>query len=216
MSAFNAGVGNKRGDELDGADRVVVSRDRVSDVVRIAVRVQDRNHWNLQPLRFLHGQVFDAGVEDEDGSWHAAHVLDAAQILLELDDLFLHLHDFFFLQAVLAGVRQLELHLLHFIDALPDGLEVREHPAEPALVDEEHVGAQGFFLKDLSGLPLGSDKQHRLAGGNGVADEGIGLLHPSQRLLKIDDVDAVAFPKEELLHLWVPPVRLVPEMDSCF
>ena len=99
---------------------------------------------------------------------------------------------------------------------LPDGLEVRQHPAEPALVDEEHVGAQGFFLKDFSGLPLGSDKQDRLAGGDGVADEGIGLFHPSQCLLKIDDVDAVAFAEEELLHLRVPPIRLVPEMDTRF
>ena len=114
MSAFDTGVGNARRDELDGANGVVVSRDRVGDVVRIAVRVQNRDHGNLQPVRFLYGNVFDAGVEDEDGSWNAAHVLDAAQILLELDDLFLHLHDFFFLQPVLAGVRQLGLPSFSF------------------------------------------------------------------------------------------------------
>ncbi len=74
----------------------------------------------------------------------------------------------------------------------------------------------GFFLKDLSGLPLGPDKQDRLAGGDGVADEGIGLFHPSQCLLKVDDVDAVAFSKEVLLHLRVPPIRLVAEMDTRF
>ena len=122
----------------------------------------------------------------------------------------------FFFRPYWLGSASLALHLFHLIDALPDGLEVREHPAEPALVDEEHVGAQGFFLKDFSGLPFGSDKQDRLAGGDGVADEGIGLLHPSQCLLKIDDIDAVAFSKEELLHLRVPPIRLVPEMDTRF
>lgn len=122
----------------------------------------------------------------------------------------------FFLQSVLAGIREFGLQLLHLIDALPDRLEVREHSAEPTLVDEEHVGAQGFFLKDLGGLPFCPDKQDRLAGGNSVADEGIGLLHPSQCLLKVDDVDAVTFAKEELLHLWVPPIRLVSEMDTRF
>ena len=98
--------------------------------------------------------------------------------------------------------------------AIIRGVEVREHPTEPALIHEEHIGAHGFLLKNFGGLPFGSDKQDRLAGGDGVADEGIGLLHASQRLLKVDDVDAVTFSKEKLLHLWVPAVRLVPEMDT--
>ena len=102
--------------------------------------------------------MFDACVQHEYSTWNTAHVLNPAQILLELDDLFLHLHDFFFLQAVLAGICQLGPQLFHFIDALANGLKVCQHPAEPALVDEEHVGAQGLFLKDFSGLPLGPDK----------------------------------------------------------
>jgi hypothetical protein len=122
----------------------------------------------------------------------------------------------FFLQSVLTGIGQLGSQLFHFVDALSNGLKVRQHSTEPALVDEEHVGADSFFLKDFSGLPLGSDKQDGLACGDGIADEGIGLLHPSQCLLKVDDVDAVAFSEEELLHLWVPSIRLVPEMDTRF
>ena len=122
----------------------------------------------------------------------------------------------FFFSPYWLGICQLGSQLFHFFDAFADRLKVRQHSAEPALIDEEHIGAQGFFLKNFSGLPLGSDKQDRLAGSDGVADEGIGLFHPSQCLLKVDDIDAVAFAKEELLHLRVPPIRLVSEMDTCF
>ena len=216
VSAFDAGVGNARGDELDGANGVVVPGDRIRDMVGIAVAVEDRDDRNLQPGGFLHGDLLDSRVEHEDGAGKATHVLDAGQEFLEFDDFFLHSADFFFRQTVLAGIGEHAFQLLHLVDAAPDGLEVRQHAAEPALIHVKHVGAQGFFLEDFRRLPLGSDKQDRLPGGDGVADEGIGLFHPCECLLQIDDVDAVAFAKEELLHLRVPPVRLVAEMDTSF
>src|SRR5512144_1426274 len=43
VSAFDAGLGNARGDELNRANRVVVPGDRIRDMVGIAVAVDDRD-----------------------------------------------------------------------------------------------------------------------------------------------------------------------------
>jgi hypothetical protein len=65
-------------------------------------------------------------------------------------------------------------------------------------------------------LALGTDEQDGVTGRHGVASEGIGLLHALDRLLKVDNVDAVAFPEQEPLHLGVPTIRLVSEVDAGF
>src|SRR5699024_5365114 len=46
--ALGGPVGNHAGEQADGADRVVVARDRVVDLVRVAVRVQDRHDRDVQ------------------------------------------------------------------------------------------------------------------------------------------------------------------------
>jgi hypothetical protein len=45
-------------------------------------------------------------------------------------------------------------------------------------------------------------------------DEGVGGLDALQRLLEVDDVDAVALTEDEPLHLRVPAAGLVPEVDT--
>ena len=47
-----------------------------------------------------------------------------------------------------------------------------------------------------------------------VADEDIGLLDPRERLLQVDDVDAVPLHEDEAAHLGIPAARLVSEMDA--
>jgi hypothetical protein len=37
-----------------------------------------------------------------------------------------------------------------------------------------------------------------------------------ERLAQVDDVDPVARVEDELLHLWVPTLRLVSEMNTRF
>src|SRR3989304_396353 len=50
------------------------------------------------------------------------------------------------------------------------------------------------------------------AGGQ-LPDEGVGLAELLQGLLEIDDVDAVALPEDVFLHLGVPPLGLVAEVN---
>ena len=72
----------------------------------------------------------------------------------------------------------------------------------------------GVGLDRVLRLLLGADEQHDAAVGDQVADERVGGLDPRQRLLQIDDVDAVALAVDESLHLRVPAAGLVSEVDT--
>ena len=50
--------------------------------------------------------------------------------------------------------------------------------------------------------------------GDGLLDELVGAVDERQRLLQVDDVDAVALGEDEALHLRVPAPGLVPEVDA--
>ena len=95
-------------------------------------------------------------------------------------------------------------------------LEVGQHAAQPTLVDIELVGAFGLFFQNFSRLTFCADEQDGVTGCHGVASEGIGLLHAFNRLLKVDNVDAVTFSEQKPLHFRIPTVGLVSEMDAGF
>ena len=50
--------------------------------------------------------------------------------------------------------------------------------------------------------------------GDGLLDEVVRLVDVGQRLLQVDDVDAVALGEDEALHLRVPAPGLMPEVDT--
>src|SRR5205823_3893602 len=104
--------------------------------------------------------------------------------------------------------------LVQLLDALLDRDEVRQEPAEPALVDVVHVRALRLFGDGLLRLLLRADEEDLAAVGGEVTDERVRLLDPVERLLEIDDVDPVALHEDELLHLRVPPASLMSEMDT--
>ncbi len=55
-----------------------------------------------------------------------------------------------------------------------------------------------------------------MPGGREVRDELGGLLEHLQGLLQVDDVNAVALAEDVLLHLGVPALGLMPEVNSRF
>jgi len=102
------------------------------------------------------------------------------------------------------------------LDRLADGLEVREHAAEPALVHVGLLGALGFLLDGVARRALGADEQHRAAVGDHAPDEARSLRIHRLGLLEIDDVDLVSLAEDEWGHLRVPEAGLVSEMDTRF
>src|SRR5262245_42343189 len=95
-----------------------------------------------------------------------------------------------------------------------DSGEVCEHAAKPALVDIGHSDASGLLGNRLLGLLLGPDEENRPTVGHGLLDEVVSPVDEGQRLLEVDDVDAVALGENVALHLRVPPAGLVPEVDA--
>ena len=104
MGSFKTGIGDSRGDQLDRSDGIVVPGDGVIDAVWVAIGVHDRDDRDAQSVGLLNCNTLDAGVEHKDTSGKAIHVLDPAEILLELDPLFLHLAEFFLGQTVVGAI----------------------------------------------------------------------------------------------------------------
>jgi hypothetical protein len=90
LSALRAGnsvdcrFGGEIAIERDGAAGIVVAGNDKGDPVRITIGVDDRGNGNTKPLRFLNGDVFLVGVDDEDEIRQAAHVLYAAERAIKL------------------------------------------------------------------------------------------------------------------------------------
>ena len=104
------------GQQGDGADRVVVARDRVVDDVGVAVAVEDRDDRDAELARLVDGEVLLVGVDDPDRGRNAAHVADAAEGALELVVLAPHLEELL-LRAAGAG-HVVEVDLLELLEAL--------------------------------------------------------------------------------------------------
>ena len=201
-------------DQAAGADGVVVARDDVVGVVRVAVRVDERDHRQPEAAGLTHGELLLAEVDDEDGVRHRLHVGNAAEIDLELLELGHH-------GDALLRRQQLELplvaqapQLVQAGDALGDGAPVGEQAAQPAMVHVRHADALRFVGDGVLALLLRADEQDRAFPLGDVPRERGRLLGQLERLLEIDDVDAAPLREDEAAHLWVPAARLVAEVNS--
>ena len=83
-AALGDHVADRLRDQRAGADRVVVARDDVVDAVRVAVGVDQADDRDPQALRLADGDHLGLEVDHEHRVGHALHVLDAAQVGLEL------------------------------------------------------------------------------------------------------------------------------------
>ena len=104
--------------------------------------------------------------------------------------------------------------LLEAGEPLGDRLEVGEHATEPAVVDVRHPDPGRLLGHRLLGLLLRPDEEDRAAVRDGLLDEVVRGVDVRQRLLQVDDVDAIALGHDEALHLGVPAAGLVPEVDA--
>src|SRR6185369_4799823 len=213
--AFEDRVGDRLGVQRDRLRRVVVAGDDVVDPDRRVVRVDDGDDRDAELLRLGDRDLVEAHVDDEERVGQRVHVLDATDVLLELGELALE-HQRFLLDADLGAGLDLRLHVLEPLQRALHGLEVGQHAAKPALVDERHAAAPGLLRDHLARLALGADHQDRAAPRRELADELHRVLEERLRLLEVDDVDLVAMAVDVRGHLGVPEARLVSEMDAGF
>src|SRR5581483_9958346 len=94
------------------------------------------------------------------------------------------------------------------------GHPVGKQSAQPAVVHVEHAAASSFFSDCILGLPFGADKKDSPALSGAVLHKLARVFKHLERLLQVDDVNAVPFPKDVLLHLGVPALGLVAKVDT--
>src|SRR5262249_45439005 len=63
---------------------------------------------------------------------------------------------------------------------------------------------------------LGADEQDRLALSGQVGNKLRRLFKHFERLLQIDDVNSIALAEDVFLHLGIPALRLMPEVNTRF
>src|SRR3712207_8453821 len=74
LLSFDDGIGDTRGEEADGAQRVVVAGDDVVDAFGRAVGVDDGDHGYPEAVRLGDGDLFLAHVDDEERVGQAVFV----------------------------------------------------------------------------------------------------------------------------------------------
>ena len=207
-------VADRVRDQRAGADRVVVARDHVVDAVGVAVGVDQADDRDPQALGLADGDRLGLEVDDEHRVRDALHVLDAAQVGLQLQEVGLGGQALARRQQRELAVGLVALEVVQALDARRHRLVVRQQAAEPAVVDVRHAGRGGDLLHAVAGLLLGADEQHGAAAVGDLGREALGLLEQGLRLEQVDDVDAAALAVDETAHLRVPTSRLVAEVDS--
>ena len=214
LVALRDDVADRLRDDRAGLDRVVVARDHVVDAVRVAVRVDQADDRDPQALGLLDRDDLGLEVDDEHRVGRALHVLDAAEVGLELGQVGLGGHALARRQQRELALGGVALEIVQALDAQRDRLEVGQQAAEPAMVDVGHAGVLRDLLDGVARLLLGAHEQHGAAAVGDLGAELLRLLEQRLRLEQVDDVDAPALAVDEAAHLGVPAARLVSEMHS--
>src|SRR5690606_8341351 len=155
-------------------------------------------------------------VDDEQRVRQARHLFDAAEVALQSAQFLTEVDLLLLAEAQDRFVSEHRLEILETFDAGTHGLEVREQPTEPTLVDVRHAAALGFGRQHLLSPLLGAYEQDGASATGDVPQEVERLLALDQRLLQVDDEDAVAFSEDVTLHLRVAALGLVTEVHTRF
>ena len=84
------------------------------------------------------------------------------------------------------------------------------------MIDVEHAAALCFFGDRILCLALGADEEDDLAFACEILHVLARVFEHLERLLQVNDVNPVAFAKDVFLHLWIPALGLMPEVNARF
>src|SRR2546427_6676780 len=216
VAGFGDHVRDRVRDQRDGTNRVVVPGNRHRDQIGVGVRVDDRHDRNPELVRLGDGDALLLRFHHEQRARQAAEVLDPREFFVGLPPLAAEQQLFFLGVIREVAVRRALLQVLQPLDLLLDRLEIRQRPAEPALRYVERAAALRLRFQNALELLLRADEQHAFTLQHDVAQQLLCDLELTQRLLKIDDVDAGASGEDEPPHLGIPAARLMAEMHTCF
>ena len=106
------------------------------------------------------------------------------------------------------------LDIFQSANALADGGEIRQGAAEPALINVELAASQRRFLDRFLRLFFAPYKQDLPTAAHNLLKKLRRTLELSHCFVQINDINLIALLKDERLHLRVPTLGLVSEMDT--
>ena len=152
-------------------------------------------------------------VDDKQSAGELLHILDAAVLVRQSNTLALHHQNLFFGERLVQRVR-IFLQLLEPFNAALDGGKIGQGAAQPALYHIVHAAAVRFALKHILGLLFGAHKEHC---STALDDDGNGVhrcVQAFNRLLHINDMDAVFGGVNERFVVGIPAAGEVPKMSA--
>ena len=119
--AFEHGICDLGDQQLDGTDGIIVGRNDIVNVLRVAVGIHQGNDRDIQQIRFTDCRFFTPDIDDEEQIGSAFHRPGARKTCGETGDLTTDQQTFFLGQTIqLAGVTHL-LEALEFLKPLRPG-----------------------------------------------------------------------------------------------
>ena len=85
--SFSNRIGDNARQQADRTNGVVVARNRVSELVRVSVRVEDSNNGDAELLSFLDRKVLALGVNNPECTRGLGEVTNSTKRCVKLDEL---------------------------------------------------------------------------------------------------------------------------------
>src|SRR5215213_3138395 len=213
-STLDDRVGDQAGEQTDRTYRVVVAGDDVVYDLGVAVGVRQRQDRDLEPVGLLDQQFLSLGVYNEDRTRKALHLSYAGEVAPQLLVLAVEGEPVLAAPIILWRLVDPDSKVLEVLDARQNGLEVSKHTADVALRHERLPAPQGLFCQRNLGLLLGPDEEDLAVRLGDAAHEVQRPPQKGQRLVQIDDVNPGPLGEDVALHLGVPALGLMPEVDA--
>ena len=160
---LDAGLGDRVGDQLDRADRVVVARDDVLDQVRIAVGVGQTDTGMPSLLASLTAMCSCCGSITNSAAGVPFMSRMPPTNFVRRSGFAAQVERFFLGERVERAVFVHLRELAQTLDADLHGAEVGQRAAQPTAGDVELPRAHGLFDDHVLGLALGADEQQLAA-----------------------------------------------------
>src|SRR6202035_2485450 len=126
------------------------------------------------------------------------------------------LDDFLLREQLVAAIGGHLIELLQPLYRLLHRDPIGKQSTQPPLIDVEHPATLRFFGNRVLRLALRTHEQHNAAIVCQILHKLRCLFEHLQGLLQVDDVDPVALSEDVLLHLGIPALGLMPEVDARF
>ena len=184
------------------------------DKIRVAVSINYSCNRYPKLSGFCHGNRLLLRIYNKYHAGKTLHILNTTKGLLKLYSFLFKLKGLFFSHKLKGTIFIHLLNRLQSVNTTLNSIEVCKHTAQPSMINKIHTGSFGFFLNRVSCLSLGTHKENILTFGSRIFYRLHGLIKHLYRLLKIDDIDTIPCAKDIGLHLRIPSVCLVSEVNS--